>query len=131
MCRVQQKVSDGLEVLQFFTTRAWDFRCKNFMALAKGLDPKDEEKFYIALYDLQPKEYLFKCVLGGRQYCLKEPLSTIPKARRQLKALYVLDRVTKFILFCTFVWMIFKYTSLRVILSGIFGSQSTTAFKNY
>lgn len=29
--------------------------------------------------------YLKTCMLGGRQYCLKEPLSTLPKARMQLK----------------------------------------------
>lgn len=30
-------------------------------------------------------EYLKRSILGGRQYCLKEPLTTLPKARRQLK----------------------------------------------
>lgn len=30
-------------------------------------------------------EYLRDTLLGGRQYCLKEPLSTLPKARIQLK----------------------------------------------
>lgn len=36
-----------------------------------------------------PKEkeldYLRDTLLGGRQYCLKEPLSSLPKARIQLK----------------------------------------------
>lgn len=36
--------------------------------------------------DVVVKDYLKKVILGGRQYCLKEPLSTIPKARMQLKA---------------------------------------------
>lgn len=130
MCRIQQKVSDGLEVLQFFTTRAWDFRCSNFMSLVKGLNAKDEETFYVALYDLEPREYMFKCVLGGRQYCLKEPLSTIPKARRQLKALYVLDRVTKLILLCSFIWMLFEYTSIKNVFYSILG-QRATSIKNF
>lgn len=30
-------------------------------------------------------DYLRDTLLGGRQYCLKEPLSTLPKARIQLK----------------------------------------------
>lgn len=34
-------------------------------------------------------KYLVTSVLGGRQYCLKEPLSTLPKARMQLKACVV------------------------------------------
>lgn len=36
-----------------------------------------------------PKEkeldYLRDTLLGGRQYCLKEPLTSLPKARIQLK----------------------------------------------
>lgn len=39
--------------------------------------------------DIDDVEYLKRTVLGGRQYCLKEPLTTLPKARRQLK-LYVM-----------------------------------------
>lgn len=31
-------------------------------------------------------EYMKRSILGGRQYCLKEPLTTLPKARMQLKA---------------------------------------------
>lgn len=30
-------------------------------------------------------DYLRDTLLGGRQYCMKEPLSTLPKARIQLR----------------------------------------------
>lgn len=39
--------------------------------------------------DMEPldvAEYMKRSFLGGRQYCLKEPLNTLPKARRQMKA---------------------------------------------
>lgn len=36
-------------------------------------------------YDEDEYIYLRRCVLGGRQYCMKEPLSTLPKARIQMK----------------------------------------------
>lgn len=35
---------------------------------------------------IDTKEYMKRSILGGRQYCLKEPLSSIPKARIQMKA---------------------------------------------
>lgn len=35
--------------------------------------------------DIDAQEYMKRTILGGRQYCLKEPLSTLPKARMQLK----------------------------------------------
>jgi fatty acyl-CoA reductase len=31
------------------------------------------------------REYMKNVLLGGRVYCMKEPLSTIPKARIQMK----------------------------------------------
>lgn len=43
MCRVQQRISDGLDVLQFFTTRAWDFRTERFFALFHELSPRDQK----------------------------------------------------------------------------------------
>lgn len=85
MCRVQQRVSDGLSVLQFFTTRKWDFRSERFFALFKELEPRDQELFNMDMENIDYAEYMKRVILGGRQYCLKEPLSTLPKARMQLK----------------------------------------------
>lgn len=119
MCRVQQKVSDGLDLLQFFTTRAWDFKSNNFVSLPNGLTPEDKKRFIIDLSEMEPRDYMFKCILGGRQYCLKEPLSTIPKARMQLKALYVLDRVVKLLLLWFLIWGVLKVTGLREIFSDM------------
>lgn len=44
MCRVQQKVSDGLFILQFFTMNIWNFKNENFLALHKELSPADQKK---------------------------------------------------------------------------------------
>lgn len=38
--------------------------------------------------DTDTNDYLKQIILGGRQYCMKEPLSTLPKARMQLKMYY-------------------------------------------
>lgn len=46
---------------------------------------------YIYRFDIDSEnsgdeyEYAVTSVLGGRQYCAKDPLSTLPKARLQLK----------------------------------------------
>lgn len=85
MVRVQKRIFDGLDVLQFFTTRQWDFRTERFFGLFKELSPKDQELFNMDTDGIPDLEYLKRSILGGRQYCLKEPLSTLPKARRQLK----------------------------------------------
>lgn len=43
MVRVQKRIFDGLDVLQFFTTRQWDFRTERFFGLYHELSPKDQE----------------------------------------------------------------------------------------
>lgn len=43
MCRVQQRISDGLDVLQFFTTRKWDFRFDRFISIFHELTPQDKK----------------------------------------------------------------------------------------
>lgn len=43
MIRVQTRISDGLDVLQFFTMRKWDFRYDNYFGIAKILKGQDKE----------------------------------------------------------------------------------------
>lgn len=88
MVHVQNKISQGLEVLQFFTMRNWMFTSQKFKDLNKTLS-KDEYKMFFIDTEAIPKEFeddfIRNCMLGGRQYIVKEPLSTIPRARVQMK----------------------------------------------
>lgn len=45
MCRIQARISQGLELLQFFTTRKWDFRTEQFYAVGKELSDRDLEMY--------------------------------------------------------------------------------------
>lgn len=49
MVRVQTRISTGLDVLQFFTTRAWDFKSENYEKLYTNLSEK-EKKMYVIGY---------------------------------------------------------------------------------
>lgn len=81
MIRVQNKISDGLELLQFFTTRQWCFLNDFYKELFNNLTNEEKIKFPMDLSTIDNVEYIKRCILGGRQYCLKEPLSTLPRAR--------------------------------------------------
>lgn len=85
MIRVQKKIYVGLGVLQFFTTRNWDFRSDNFKAVFEKLSPEEKKTFNMNTEEVDTIEFLKLCILGGRQFCLKEPPTTLPKARLQLK----------------------------------------------
>ncbi|XP_046466382.1 putative fatty acyl-CoA reductase CG5065 isoform X1 [Neodiprion pinetum] len=90
MVRIQRRISDGLEVLQYFTTREWIFHNTNLINLSNEMSPKDKELFPIDFYNIEIVTYMTDVVLGARQYCMKEKLDTLPRARRHLKMLYVI-----------------------------------------
>lgn len=88
MIHVQNKISQGLEVLQFFTMRNWVFLSQKFKDLNKHLSPDEYKMFFIdteAVPDSFEDEFIRNTLLGGRQYVLKEDPSTIPRARIQMK----------------------------------------------
>lgn len=66
-------------------------QCRWLYALASNGEPSNEQilfssfSFNMDTSGIDDVEYLKRSILGGRQYCLKEPLTTLPKARRQLK----------------------------------------------
>lgn len=47
MWRVQKKVSNGLKVLQYYTTKPWVFKTENFEALEDSLSELDKQIFYM------------------------------------------------------------------------------------
>lgn len=82
MVRIQRKIHDGLELLQFFTTREWIFKSDRFLSVYEMMDRRDKEILPLDFTLLSIEDYMKICVLGTRQYCVKEDLSTIPRCRR-------------------------------------------------
>ncbi|XP_076272886.1 putative fatty acyl-CoA reductase CG5065 [Rhynchophorus ferrugineus] len=99
MIRIQKRIHQGLELLQFFTTREWNFASDRFLALWDEMDEKDKKTFNMDFHAMPMEWYLEQSVLGARQYCMKEPLSSLPRCRRQQKALYVLHKLFVFTLY--------------------------------
>lgn len=85
MIRVQQKISDGLRVLQYFTLRNWDFANDRLLALRESLCDVDRKEFNMDFEKMDMDAYFRDCILGARQYCLKEDPASIPKSRKTLK----------------------------------------------
>jgi alcohol-forming fatty acyl-CoA reductase len=86
MVYVQKRISVGMEVIQFFTMRKWNFRSDNMDRLANLQSPEESEIFkFDSKNNGEEYEYIKNAYLGARQYTMKDPLTTIPKARIQLK----------------------------------------------
>lgn len=85
MVHIQKRISDGLEVLQYFTTRDWIFHNDQLMKLWEDMDPRDKKIFSIDFFAVEEAEYIKNIILGARVYCMKEKLETLPRARFHLK----------------------------------------------
>ncbi|CAG4910919.1 unnamed protein product [Colias eurytheme] len=118
MVRIQKRISVGLEVLQYFTTREWWFDTNNFKELPKKLNPIDLSIFPMDLTIIKIEPYIESCMIGGKLFCLREKLENLPKARLQNNILFVLDLiVSAFFYLLILYWLVLLFEPLRVLLS--------------
>lgn len=85
MVRVQKRIAVGMEVLQYFTMRGWNFKIENTKALVNCMNEEDKKKFYVQNVEVDIEKYMIQVMLGARQYCMKEPLTNLDRARYHLK----------------------------------------------
>ncbi|GJQ68244.1 hypothetical protein Trydic_g16857 [Trypoxylus dichotomus] len=132
MIRVQKKIYHGLELLQFFTTREWMFQSQNFFNLVNDLNPKDKQTFSMDFHQRTVENYLTYCVLGARQYCMKENPKSLWRCRIQLKVLYVVDTLFKLLLLYGFFCLAWscsdtvKYITnfIKDFINGLIGVEN-------
>lgn len=108
MVRIQKRISDGLEVLQYFTTRDWVFHNTNMLILWGDMCPKDKDLFTLDLLQIDVIEYMKDIILGARQYCMKEDPSTLPRARIHQRILYFVHVTTIYLFYFGILYFIYK-----------------------
>lgn len=118
MVRIQNRISVGLEVLQYFTTREWWFDTHNFKALPSSLLPEDKATFPMDLTIIEDGPYIESCMLGGKMYCLKEKLEDLPKAKLHNNILFVVDRLFTVFFYLFILYLIASWSEpVRQLLS--------------
>jgi fatty acyl-CoA reductase len=85
LVNVQKRISHGLKVLQYYTSRKWDFKNDNFQSLYKELNDVDKKKFNFNFVEVQFKDFIRNYILGIRKYILKEKPEDLQKARNNLR----------------------------------------------
>ncbi|XP_014371686.2 putative fatty acyl-CoA reductase CG5065 [Papilio machaon] len=108
MVNVQKRISHGLSVLQYYTTKEWHFKNTNFLSLQKRISKEENDVFYTDVSALDEEEYLKDYVLGARHYVLKEDPNNMPRARKLNNIRYVVDMITKIILVGLFLWFLYS-----------------------
>lgn len=94
-----------MNALEYFTTNEWTFKNENFKQLMQSLDKKDFVKFSMDIQSINWCEYIENYVLGVRKYLLKEEPRTLPKARANLKRLYLISQMMKLGLLASAIYL--------------------------
>ncbi|KAI4461604.1 male sterility protein 2-related [Holotrichia oblita] len=93
MVRVQNKITFGLELLEYFSTRNWLFINNNALNLEKGLSKEERQKFPVtSCINLDPDKYLEDCLYGARTYCLKENPKSLLFCRIYIRLVYTNEK---------------------------------------
>ncbi|XP_044260931.1 fatty acyl-CoA reductase 1-like [Tribolium madens] len=111
LVRTQKRIQNGLEVLQYYTTRPWYFYNENLDKIWRELSNIDKEIFFTDRLKIDYNQYILNYVLGARKYCVHEEPETIPYARKVLKRLFYLDLTKNIILGLVFFWIFSYYVS--------------------
>ncbi|XP_034653710.1 putative fatty acyl-CoA reductase CG5065 isoform X3 [Drosophila subobscura] len=111
MVRVQEKISTGLGVLQFFTLTAWSFRSELYCSLWNKLNEEDKAIFNMNMHVKETEDdYMVQCALGARKFILKEKDEDLPTARMHMKIQFVVDVVCKTVIVGLFLYYVLKWT---------------------
>ncbi|XP_070066553.1 fatty acyl-CoA reductase 1-like [Drosophila virilis] len=116
MLRVQEKISTGLGVLQFFTLNAWSFTSENYASLWNNLGEQDKSIFNMNMNVKETEEeYLIVCARGARKFILKEKDEDIPKAQLHMRIQWVVDIVCKTLIVGFFAYYMLKLTGVLAL----------------
>ncbi|KAJ3641616.1 hypothetical protein Zmor_028113 [Zophobas morio] len=88
--KMYQKLHRTCDVIGFFNVNKWKFDTTNCEIMWKGLKEKDRELFPFNMENLEWKTFLANCIIYARVYFLKDPMNTLPQAKRKRKLIIFL-----------------------------------------
>ncbi|XP_065348976.1 putative fatty acyl-CoA reductase CG5065 [Cloeon dipterum] len=106
MVNIQKRLQGGLDLLQYYTTKEWNFTNKKIVEISEQLTQDERECFNTDVKSIQWETYVRDMLLGIRKFILKDDNSTLPAARRHMNRLYWLDRGFRVFVLLMFFWML-------------------------
>lgn len=107
--RIYGKVEKAVEVLEYFTTRQWYFKCGNVVNLRELLSEQEQELFFFDARKICWNDYWVNYVKGSRKFVLKEDESTYPQARENLRRIKLFTSLIKVTIVCIILMIIWKF----------------------
>ncbi|XP_013107128.1 putative fatty acyl-CoA reductase CG5065 [Stomoxys calcitrans] len=131
LVKVQHKVSAGIKLMQYYTTKEWVFETYKFEELMSNLNKTDADIFNMDTNQLQFEQYIHHYIMGIRKYMLGESDETIPRARLLLRFQYCLDCFSKLLIAGIVGWILWDYIEGFVESSDIILQSVIRTFFSY
>lgn len=112
--KLYKKFDSAASVLRAFTSREWRFSPDNRLYLFNELmNDEDKRLFDCDIRSLDWNEYFVNYIIGVRKFLLKEPMSTLAKARKNLKRVYIRNLALQLLMIGGFAY--YAATSLNLL----------------
>lgn len=85
MVNIQKKIYNATEALHFFVHHKWHFKSVNFNIIRSKMSASDNIVFNTDTDTIDNGKMMDNVAIGTRQFCLKEPLESLPQARVHFK----------------------------------------------
>ncbi|KAG6443938.1 hypothetical protein O3G_MSEX003057 [Manduca sexta] len=95
LCRVQRRITKGFEVFEYYTNNQWDFKSDIAQTVRQRLNARERRDYKVDAVGLDIIKYFEDCIRSARIFILKEYDDTIPAARRHMKVMWCVDRITR------------------------------------
>lgn len=94
MVNMQRKIQKALSCLEYFTSHEWQFTNDNLWMIWEAMSVEDRGVFNFDMRQLHWPTFLQQYCLGTKLYILKEDLSTLPMARRNLRKMFYIRHIS-------------------------------------
>ncbi|XP_065348947.1 putative fatty acyl-CoA reductase CG5065 isoform X1 [Cloeon dipterum] len=109
--RVQDRISKGFEVFEYYANNQWDFVSTNILSLRHVVSETEKDRFCIHGDDLDLHTYFEACIRSARIYVLKEMPDTLPGAIKHARRMYWLDKIVQALFWYFVMYMIYSYST--------------------
>ncbi|KAL9893884.1 fatty acyl-CoA reductase wat-like isoform X1 [Glossina fuscipes] len=106
MTRTYQKIHKTSSYLRYFTENSWTFDTSNTKYLWSLMNSQDQRLYNFDMVSFDWSQYAVNSLVGMRKYLAKEEPDTIPKAKKLMRRLYILNFVVHSFVCATFFWLL-------------------------
>ncbi|CAH0548946.1 unnamed protein product [Brassicogethes aeneus] len=113
--KVQRRIQNAGAMFEFYTTQNWDFK-DSAAILRSGMSELEKKRYKMDPEGFSVRTYLRDCMLCVRRVNLKESDDMLPRAKRTMRIMYVVDKLCKTWFFLGMFYYIYKLAILPMYM---------------